>query len=155
MGSASHGSNGNGTVAEEGNVRPLHAYCPRIIHRNMGFNQSRNSVYVRQKNAMLKILALVQHDWFHAFLRVPTWKSLLFCLSFWTLMIVVFAGLYLAVDRQKPDISCGLGAAGTPIKFGPSFAFSLETCTTGEYEVATSRPRVLHCNRKCSMSGTS
>jgi hypothetical protein len=126
-GSLGHGS----TAAEEGKMRPKYAYCPRIIHRNMGFNQSRNSVYVRQKNAYLKILALVQHDWFHAFLRVSTWKSLTLLLSFWTVMIIAFAGLYMVVDRQRPEVNCGLGGVGAPIDFGASFAFSLETCTTG------------------------
>lgn len=118
---------------EEGSLHgpTARASVPRIIRRNMGFNQSRNSVYIHQKNAALKIWTLVQHDWFHAFLRVATWKSLLFLLSFWTAMILVFAGFYMAVDRQRPDINCGLGVTGFPIGFGPAFAFSLETCTTG------------------------
>jgi hypothetical protein len=122
----------SGGILEEGKVSCRdYSDCPRIIHRNMGFNQSRNSVYIRQKNALLKIWTLVQHDWFHAFLRIPTWKSLASLLSLWTLMIIIFAGIYMAVDREKPELNCGLGAAGSPIAFGPAFAFSLQTCTTG------------------------
>lgn len=120
-------------AVEEGSIHTVRPAVPRIIRRNMGFNQSRNSVYVRQKNAVLKIWTLVQHDWFHAFLRLSTWKSLFFLLSFWTMMIIVFAGFYMAVDRERPDLECGLGSKGFPIAFGPAFAFSLETCTTGEF----------------------
>ena len=74
-----------------------------------------------------------RYDWFHVILRVETWKSLLALLSLWTVLIIVFAGFYVAVDRHDIDQDCGLGDPGFPIGFGPAFAFSLETCTTGMY----------------------
>lgn len=46
-------------------------------------------------------------------------------------MIIVFAGFYVAVDHRDATVDCGLGSVGSPIAFGPAFAFSLETCTTG------------------------
>jgi len=104
---------------------------PRLVLRNLPFHQSKNRVYVKH-NQGLKIFLLLQHDWFHVLLRIPTWQSLPFLLAVWTSMIIVFAGLYVWVDNRDPDIGCGLGANGSPIRFGPAFAFSLETCTTGK-----------------------
>ena len=44
--------------------------------------------------------------------------------------IIIFAGVYMMVDQSSEAATCGLGANGEPIHFGPAFAFSLETCTT-------------------------
>ena len=48
-------------------------------------------------------------------------------------MIIVFAAVYVAIDRNDLEVNCGLGTEGNPIEFGPAFAFSLETCTTVGY----------------------
>lgn len=105
---------------------------PRFIARNLPFFQSRNRVNVTH-NQGFKIFLLLYHDWFHVLLRMPTWQSVPMLLAGWTSLIIVFAGLYVWVDNKNPEISCGLGAEGAPIKFGPAFAFSLETCTTVGY----------------------
>lgn len=59
--------------------------------------------------------------------------SVFLLLSVWTIAIIIFAGIYMAVDINKASQSCGLGKDGNPIIFGPAFAFSLETCTTVGY----------------------
>ena len=104
---------------------------PRLVLRNLPFQQSRNRVYVRH-NQGFKIFMLLKHDWFHVLLRFPIWQSLPFLLAIWTLMIILFAGIYVWVDNGTIE-NCGLGADGATIGFGPAFAFSLETCTTGKY----------------------
>lgn len=48
-------------------------------------------------------------------------------------MIIVWAFIYVMVDRSDPQKTCGLGANGNPIEFHAAFAFSLETCTTVGY----------------------
>ena len=82
-------------------------------------------------------LLVWKYDWFHVLLRQPTWLSLLALIGVWTAMILVFAGVYVAVDK-KDTHGCGLGADGDPIEFGPAFAFSLETCTTVGYGLPNS-----------------
>lgn len=118
---------------QQGSERGNAPTCPRLVERNMAFHQSANCVQVKHNQKFWRMLMLLQHDWFHVFLRIPTYQSLVFLLSCWTGMIVLFAYAYTRIDKLAPEISCGLGDAGSPIGFGPAFAFSLETCTTGEW----------------------
>ena len=105
-------------------------HLARLIHRDLPFSQSRNRVNVRHNHG-LKILHLIRHDWFHVILRYPKGICLLFLLSIWTFVVIIFAFIYVAVDGRQPTVDCGLGKVGAPIQFGQSFAFSLETTTTG------------------------
>lgn len=105
---------------------------PRLVKRDLPFKQSKNKLRVGHDHGW-KIYWLLRYDWFHAFLRLPTTFSLVSLLALWTSMIILFAGIYVGVDRQSPAVSCGLGDANDPIKFGAAFAFSLETCTTVGY----------------------
>ena len=110
---------------------------PRLVRRNLPFEQSRTTVQV-EHNQGWKIYRLVRYDFFHFLLRRPTWQSIGFLLTVWTVFILLFGGLYYAVDRQNPNVSCGLGRAGDPISFNGAFAFSLETCTTVGYTLPDS-----------------
>lgn len=92
----------------------------------------------QNKQRFFKIGKLIQHDWFHVLLRRPTWESLLFLLVIWTVAIIIFAGFYMAADRNDPAVNCGLGMAESPIEFHGAFAFSLETCTTVGYGLPSS-----------------
>jgi hypothetical protein len=103
---------------------------PRFVRRNLPYFQSENNVNVHH-NQGLNIFKLVRHDWFHALLRLPGWISITLLLGFWTIMLFVFAAFYIWYDNKEPNETCGLGPPGKPIQFGPAFAFSLETCTTG------------------------
>ncbi|KAL7579912.1 hypothetical protein ACA910_004916 [Epithemia clementina (nom. ined.)] len=105
---------------------------PRLVTRNLSFHQSKNKVQVAH-NKGWSVFNLKRHDWFHVLLRQPTNISLLVLIGVWTAMIIVFAGVYVAVDRQNADKNCGLSSEGTRFGFGPAFAFSLETCTTVGY----------------------
>jgi hypothetical protein len=105
---------------------------PRLVKRNLPFHQSLNRVQVTH-NQGFKIFLLLKHDWFHVILRVSTYQSLLVLLSIWTGVIIVFASLYVWIDRADPTINCGLGLAGSPITFGAAFAFSLQTTTSGTF----------------------
>jgi hypothetical protein len=76
---------------------------------------------------------LVRYDLFHVLLRMPLYQSAFLLFSLWTVFILFFAGIYVAIDRQDPLTPCGLGPVGSPIKFYGAFAFSLETCTFPEH----------------------
>jgi hypothetical protein len=103
---------------------------PRLVYRDRAFYQSSNKLRI-QHNKGVKILSLLKHNWFHACLRLPTYKSLPLLLSSWTIGIIVFALLYIWFDHANAVGYCRLGAdETTPITFGAAFAFSLETCTT-------------------------
>ena len=69
-------------------------------------------------------------DWFHVLLRIPVWISVTALLVVWTVIIVLFALVYVKIDKAWLQEDCGLGDPGVPIQFGTSFAFSLETATT-------------------------
>ena len=60
-------------------------------------------------------------------------SSVCMLVAVWTLFLLMFAAIYVYVDRQEPDVNCGLGKEGSPIKFHGAFAFSLETTTTVGY----------------------
>ena len=107
-------------------------HLARLVHRDLPFSQSRNRVNVRH-NQGFKIFRLIRHDWFHVILRYPKGLCLLCLLSIWTIFVIIFAFIYVAVDNRLPNVDCGLGKVGTPIGFGQSFAFSLETTTTGTF----------------------
>jgi hypothetical protein len=104
---------------------------PRLVRRDLPYAQSRNRIRVRHNYGVAKISRLTQHDWFHVLLRVSTPRSLALLLSLWTVGLVVWAGLYVVVDRANPSAECGLGSAGDTISFRGAFAFSLQTSTTG------------------------
>lgn len=106
---------------------------PRLILRNLPFFQSKNKVSVIH-NKGLDIAPLLQHDWFHVFLRLPSKYSITIMLSVWTGMVLAFAGLYIAFDNSNEKEVCRLGDSPNDIiTFGAAFAFSVETCTTVGY----------------------
>ncbi|KAL3915703.1 MAG: hypothetical protein SGILL_005520 [Bacillariaceae sp.] len=105
---------------------------PRLVRRDREYHQSSNKVYIRH-NQGTRIYKLLKYNWFHVFLRWKTRYSLTLMISFWTILILVFAGFYVAYDRVEPNLACGLGDEGQPISFAGAFAFSLETCTTVGY----------------------
>ncbi len=108
---------------------------PRLIKRNLPFKQSKQELAIANKSTFkgLRVQRLLSQDWYHVFLRQNTALSVLFLLIIWTSVILLFALIYMKIDSEDPMKDCGLGGAGKPIKFGPAFAFSLETCTTVGY----------------------
>jgi hypothetical protein len=106
-----------GKLGEDGRL-------PRLVPRGLG-NQSTNTVSIFHKGGQ-DIWKLRLYDWYHTFLRQGTIASILFLLTIWTTMILVFACAYVAIDTGNSKF-CGLGKDSDPIKFGPAFAFSLET----------------------------
>jgi hypothetical protein len=121
----------NGRDDKLASMGPAPPPLPRMVLRSLPFSQSLNAVEV-QHNLGMKIFMLLRHDWFHVILRRNTATSLLMLLSLWTISLFMFAVCYVGVDNMNPYEDCGLGKVGSPIKYGPAFAFSLETCTTGK-----------------------
>lgn len=109
---------------------------PRLIHRNLPFHQSKNYMNVGNKYGSHRDAAyrLFRLDWFHVFLRLHTLLSVTILLLIWTVQILIFAALYVAVDSRNPKVDCGLGVVkGIPMTYTEAFAFSLETVTTVGY----------------------
>jgi hypothetical protein len=101
---------------------------PRLVPRNLPFHQSKNKMEVEHNLGMKLLWKLVRYDLFHVLLRMPLYQSAFLLFSLWTVFILIFAAIYVAIDRQDPFTPCGLGPVGSPIKFYGAFAFSLETC---------------------------
>lgn len=102
----------------------------RLVTRDLPFFQSKNRLQVTNQHSSLRLWTLLYKDWFHVVLRLNLMMSVIMMLSIWTIAIIIFAGVYMMVDQGSNAATCGLGANGEPIHFGPAFAFSLETCTT-------------------------
>lgn len=103
---------------------------PRLLNRNFPFHQSKNQIASKNVNTEIAVTRLLVKDWFHVFLRQHMLKNVTFLLVLWTVVILLFAIIYVEVDAAYLEYNCGLGEPGTPIEFGTAFAFSLETCTT-------------------------
>ncbi|CAJ1929400.1 unnamed protein product [Cylindrotheca closterium] len=108
-------------------------FLPRLVDRNFPYHQSRNQIAAKNVNTQSAVSKLLVKDWFHVFLRLHSVKSVTLLLVVWTAVILIFAVVYVKVDEKYLEYDCGLGDPGTPIRFGTSFAFSLETCTTVGY----------------------
>lgn len=106
---------------------------PRLVLRNLPFNQSRNVIQVKHNKGTTAIGRLTRHDFFHVVLRLPAWKTTLMLLCIWTGIILLWAAAYMAVDKSQQDDICNIGLNGDPAKYYTAFAFSLQTCTTLGY----------------------
>jgi hypothetical protein len=120
------------TTTTTASGKPFMKDPPRLVRRNLPFNQSRNILQV-EHNQGKRLSSLIRHDYFHVILRLPIWFTLMLLLFLWTLIIIVFGGLYVAVDRINLSPVCGLGKAGEPFRFYAAFAYSIETCTDVGY----------------------
>ena len=123
-------------LGDEDGTAPETLKSKRILSRNLPFCQSKNKVNVvnEKVRGKLGIDRLKSEDWFHVFLRLSTFQSVLICVVIWTTLIIIFAGFYIAADKIQPDVNCGLTEDGLSIiSFESAFAFSLETTTTVGY----------------------
>ena len=105
---------------------------PRLVRRNLAFSQSDNKIQVLH-NYGWKILRLTSYDYFHVFLRFSLWHILFILVCAWTLNVLFFAGIYMAVNPRELGNQCSLGLRGGPITFATAWGFSLQTCTTVGY----------------------
>ena len=69
---------------------------------------------------------------FNVLFRFRTVVSVICFTIIWTIFLIAFAAIYVAIDNENPRVDCGLGTADppSPIGFHAAFAFSLETTTT-------------------------
>jgi hypothetical protein len=104
-------------------------FLPRLIHRNLPFNQSTNRIQVQNKTHRL-LWSLLSKDLFHIMLRTPGYITIPIMVAVWVLATLVWAQIYVFVDTNNVNEDCGLGEPGFPIEFGTGFAFSLITIST-------------------------
>ncbi|GMI21115.1 hypothetical protein TeGR_g14970, partial [Tetraparma gracilis] len=120
----------------------------RFVKRNLPFRQSSNTMnvsFVHQQRYLFgskflgdiflpnRITQLKRMDWYHLYLRLPTYISFFLLLLVWTTSILCFTGIYIGVDSFNPAVDCGLSGPGGTVTFNTAFAFSLETTTTVGY----------------------
>jgi len=107
----------------------------RLIERDQTFNQSTGALKIEQhadRESWAQILALYTWDWFHVLLTQPNLTLVVFLTFVYTFWVVLFAGLYLAVnDNEHP--ACDLAGTQDELNFGAAFAFSLSTAATIGY----------------------
>ena len=106
----------------------------RLIVRDLRYHQSSDSLNIRHQCAK-PFHHWYSEDWFHVLLRLRTSVSLFMFVTIWTAFLLFFAGVYMVVDMENPEIDCGLGHVPNTIHFGAAFAFSLETTTTVGYGI--------------------
>ena len=105
----------------------------RLVRRNLPFNQSTNVIQVIH-NYGNKIFRLTIHDSYHVLLRLPTLATIVLMVGLLTVNVLVFAALYLVIDRNyDPDGVCNLGVGGRPLQFFTAFAISVQTSVNGGY----------------------
>ena len=114
-------------------TRTIFSSRHRLVKRNLPFFQSKNEMQVSNQHMEFRLWKLLWQDWFHVFLRMDIRLSLCLLLGGWIGCCLLFAFVYMYIDRINPAENCGLGGVGNPINFGPAYAFSLETCTTVGY----------------------
>lgn len=108
--------------------------CPRLVKRDLPHFQSNQTVAILNRKGDNAAPLRYNHDWFHAFLRWETKRSVFLMISGWTLVNLFFGLVYRSIDGEDPSEDCGLSSEpGKVITFGGAFAFSLETCTTVGY----------------------
>ena len=128
--------------------RPMHGrpqksksqvLLPRLVKRDMAYNQSSNRMAVCNTKNIPSLYELLAADWFHFLLRVPTALAVLFLIFVWTIALLIFACIYVAVDgKNNIGKDCGLGNEGEVITFAAAFAFAMETATTVGYGLPSS-----------------
>ena len=93
----------------------------RLVVRDLPFHQSSNSLRVRhQMSKEYSKKAKGRHsagglgffhwyieDWFHVLLRLRTVVSVSAFTVVWTAFLLIFAGVYVMVDRRYADEACG------------------------------------------------
>jgi hypothetical protein len=100
---------------------------PRLILRNLPFDQSRNIIQVQHNQGTTKIGRLIRHDLFHVLLQLSTMKIILLMLSLWTFLILFFAAMYVAANNRHGQGVCNMGLPDEPFYYYAAFAFSLQT----------------------------
>lgn len=136
---------GTGTSTSTCNSNTNTPFYPRLIPRNLPFQQSQNRVKIQNVETYniplipSTIKYILTHSWFHILLSWPTIASLSFLVALWLLYVIFFACVYFVIDSISINNKCALSnIPNQPISFSGAFAFSLETCTTVGYGLPNS-----------------
>jgi len=107
----------------------------RLLDRDNAFHQCSGRLHISQHasgRTAAEIIGLYGDDWFHVMLSFATWQLMLIMLLIYTVNLLMFAALYMAVDRPGQD--CGIASAPSEaVSFQTAFAFSLITSSTIGY----------------------
>ena len=116
-------------IAEKKKARELAQL--RLLRRDAPFHQSGGHIYMHRRGGVGVGLAL--QDFFHVALSMPILILFTGCLTLYTLVILLWAGLYSVLDH--PEVQCGIAPFGEHPQFYHAFFFSLETMATIGYDI--------------------
>jgi len=107
----------------------------RLLERDNAYHQCTGKIHIQQqanRKSQSEILELYGDDWFHVVLSWPTWQLVLVMATIYTTNLIVFTGLYIAID--EPGGACAIGAdPNEAMGFQAAFGFSLITSSTIGY----------------------
>ncbi|GKY94722.1 hypothetical protein MPSEU_000437700 [Mayamaea pseudoterrestris] len=101
---------------------------PRIVLRNLPFNQSRNILQVEHDEGF-RMSRLLRHDLFHVLLGLPTVTTMVLLACLWTANCLFFAAIIYAVDPDEAGTDCRLRSYDKPILYATAFAQSIQTAS--------------------------
>ena len=81
-------TNGRNSAVPPAGEEHMKKNVPRLVERDLPFNQSRNRLKVSHNHSVFKLFLLLRHDWFHWLVRINTYKSLTSLLVVWTLSLI-------------------------------------------------------------------
>ena len=106
---------------------------PRLLERDLHFSQSAGKFALKRKDGrFLWWEAKRPRNWFHLLLTLPTTKFMLVLMALYTLIVIIFAFIFLALNTN-PAEACRLDhhhGDGRPFDFLAAFALSVITSAT-------------------------
>ena len=94
------------------------AILNRLVVRDLPYHQSSNSLRIRhQSTKPLRFYHWYIEDWFHVLLRLRTAVSAFVFVLIWTIFLLLFAGIYHAIDGADPRVNCGLGVPPNSVTY--------------------------------------
>ena len=102
------------------------AVLNRLVVRDLPYHQSSNSLRIRhQSTKPLRFYHWYVEDWFHVLLRLRTVVSVFVFVLLWTTFLLLFAGIYHAIDGADPRVNCGLGIPPNTVTFYTACEYSV------------------------------
>ena len=104
---------------------------PRLIPRDRPFFQSSGKVRLGRRDPRFFLwFGANPRDWLNLMLTLPTTAFVFFFMITYSLVILIFAAIYVALDAS-PD--CRISVEGESLTYRGAYAFSVETAATIGY----------------------
>ena len=94
-----------------------HKQSIRLVRRDSPFHQSSGKIYMHRGLRRGQLVGLARKDWYHVLLTVKSRMLLLTIFAVYTLVIIIFAALYMLADIGSVDGST-LAASRSALRAG-------------------------------------